>query len=380
MAGFTRSRQTWLVYASVGTFGWFFYVLGPSLNLLGDETNASGLAMSLPMSAYALGSMLGGYLTPKLTAALGRGRTIRLSGLTIAVMLIALTLSPVPATTIAILGCIGTAATAAVGLQASYFNDALGEHSVTAVTESNVLASLSGLAAPLVVGFMVNEGWGWRPAMLAAAASFLVVELLRGDARRFDGKAATSESRRAKLPREYWWAWSLLIVTAGTEFMTLLWSGPLLRDRAGMGSAAAVASLATFTGGMAVGRLLLSRVTSRFESEGLLRLAFALPLVAFWGLWLGGTAAVMLASLFLCGVGVGAHWPLAISRVVRLGAQDSDGAAARSGFATGGAAMVLPLLLGLIADRVGIHQAFLVLPAWLALGLALLYVKPLSAR
>lgn len=380
MAAFVRSRDTWLVYASVGTFGWFFYVLGPSLNLLGDELNASALVMSLPMSAYALGSMLGGYLTPKFAERLGRGRTIRYASLLIAVMLVALTVSPTSLTTIAILGCVGTAATACVGLQASYFNDALGERSVTAVTESNVLAAVAGFFAPLTVGVLVTAGWGWRPAMIAAALALLAIELLRGDSRRFDGTELHHSERSARLPRDYWWAWALLIITAGTEFMVLLWSGPLLRDRAAMGSAAAAASLATFTGGLAVGRWLLSRLTHRFGSESLLRSAFLLPLLAFWGLWLSSTPAAMLGSLFVIGLGVGAHWPLAISRVVRAGGSDADRAAARSGYATGGAAMVLPLLLGSIADQIGIHQAFLVLPVWLALGVGLLYLKPLRTN
>ncbi|MEY3277935.1 MAG: hypothetical protein RLZZ426_421, partial [Actinomycetota bacterium] len=63
---------------------------------------------------------------------------------------------------------------------------------------------------------------------------------------------------------------------------------------------------------------------------------------------------------------------------VRAGGNKPDLAAARTAFATGGAGMVLPVLLGALAGTFGVHTAFLLVPVVLICGLALLFYKPLN--
>lgn len=377
-----RTRSTKVAYITTATFGWFIYALGPCLNLLGNQLHYSPVTVSLHMTGYAFGIALGGYLTPRLSARFGRGMSLRLASLGIAVGLTLLTFGPNAYATIAATFLIGVPATTTISLNATFLDKEHGAAAAVALTESNVLAAFAGLISPLVVGLLVGLGYGWRPAVWAAAIAFLLIEWQRGPLDHFDTSqevAATHAAHNAKLPANFWWAWGLLVAAVGSEFILVLWSGPLLADRAGLGEAATAASLATFTGGLTVGRAFISRLAARFDPEILLRWTFGVPLVAFWGLWLSTNSLVMFASLFTCGLAMSAHWPLGVTRLVRAGRANPDAAAAKTGFSSGGSTAVLPLMLGAAAQQVGIHLAFLLLPVVLAAGLALLFFKPYPA-
>ena len=377
-ARLARTRSTKLVYTSVGTFGWFLYAFGPAINLLGDEQHVTKLVMSLHMSMYALGTMCGVFLTTWSVRRFGRGISLRAFALALASSLLGFTLVSAPPATIAFALLIGCFATANVTLASSFLDQEHGDRANVALSEANLAAAVTGFLSPLSVGLFVSLGLSWRAALWLAVIGLLAIEALRGDLTRFDAPQSGDEQAHRKLPADYWWAWALLIATAGSEFIFVLWSGPLLQAQAGLGDAAAAASLATFTGGIAVGRAVTARLAHRYSPEQLLRVAFAIPLAAFWGLWLGGSAVVMLVSLFVCGVGVGAHWPLGISRLVKAGSVDPDSAATKSALATGGASMAFPVLLGALADQIGIHAAFGFLPVLLLAGLALVSFRPLE--
>lgn len=372
-----RSHQTKITYISFGTFGWYLYALGPSMDFLRIEQGTTAFVMSLHMAFLALGSIFGGVLTSYLSARIGRGQTLQLSGFAMGASLLLIALGPNPIVTITGTFLMGVVSTSTVALTNSYLTYAHGDRAAKAIAEANLAAAAAGLISPLVIGIAVGIGWGWRVGLLAAAASFVITELFRGDLNKYNEAAKTvTEKVKVKLSRRYWWTWALLFTTAGTEFSVALWNTTLLRDRGGLGDAAAAAGLAAFTGGMALGRLLLARFADRFDSEKLLTFAFILPLVSFWGIWALPIASIMLVSLVLFGVGAGMHWPLGIARTVRAGGKHPDVASSRTAYATGAAGMILPVMLGAMADSFGVHTAFLIVPVVLALGLALIYLTP----
>jgi predicted MFS family arabinose efflux permease len=372
-----RNRQTKITYISFGTFGWYLYALGPSMDFLRTEQGTTAFVMSLHMAAVALGSIFGGVLTSYLSARIGRGQTLQLSGFAMAASLLLIVLGSSPAVTLAGALAMGVVSTSTVALTNSYLTFAHGAGAPKAIAEANLAAAVAGLVSPLVVGVAVGIGWGWRVGLIAAAASFAITELFRGDLNKYNEPAKEiAQKVKVKLSRRYWWMWALLFTTAGAEFSVALWNTTLLRERGGLGDAAAAAGLATFTGGMAVGRLLLARFADRFDPEKILVFSFVLPLISFWGIWALPVASVMLISLVLFGIGVGMHWPLGIARVVRAGGKHPDVASSRTAYATGAAGMVLPVVLGSLSDSFGVHTAFLIVPAVLAVGLALILLTP----
>jgi MFS family permease len=372
-----RKRPTKLAYVSLGTFGWYLYALGPSMDFLRTEQGTSALVMSFHMAAVSLGSIFGGALATYMSYRVGRGRSLRLSGFSMAFSLGLLAVGTTPAVTLTAAFLMGVVSTGTVTLTTTFLDQANGPKSAVALAEANMAAAFAGLISPLAVGGAVALGFGWRIGLLISAFMFLVVEAFRGDPTAYDDpNRQVGKKIKVELPSRYWWSWALMISVTGSEFMIVLWNTTLLRDRAGLGDAAAAAGLATFTGGIALGRFILSRIAHLFDNEKLLIVAFIIPLIAFWGMWFSQSALVMLSSLAIFGIGAGMHWPLGIARLVRAGSEHPDAASSRSSYATGGAGVVLPVMLGAIADQTGVHTAFLMVPAVLLAGLALLLFAP----
>lgn len=375
-----RARATWISYFQVGVFGWFLYGFGPCMSLLSDEQATSPLVMSLHMAAFSAGSLPPGVYLSRVTARIGRAKALRGAGFGMAGMIIVLVMSHAVALTLSAAFILGIFATVIVTMNTSFLDQMHHHAAPVAISEANSFAALGGLISPLAIGFFVNQQWGWRIGLLIAVILLLLIEIFRGPREIFNVSRVEDVAAHGskKLPTDYWWAWGLLVTGAGAEFSIMLWSTDLLRERAGLGDAAAVASLSTLTAGLLIGRIVTGKLAQKIAAEKLLRIAYVLPILIFGVLWFSRSPLVMLVSLFGIGLSIAAHWPLGIGRAVRAGGDQPDLASARSAFATGGSGMVLPVLLGAIASFVGVHTAFLLVPLILLCGLGLLFYKPLN--
>ena len=83
-----------------------------------------------------------------------------------------------------------------------------------------------------------------------------------------------------------------------------LWGSDLLRDRAGMGQAAAAASLASVVGGMTFGRLAGAPFLSRYDPERVLISAFIVAGLGFGIAWFSTSAPIMLTGYVIAGTGI----------------------------------------------------------------------------
>ena len=375
-----RERATWISYFQIGVFGWFLYGFGPCMSLLSDEQATSPLVMSLHMAAFSAGSLPPGLYISRITARFGRGVALRWAGFGMAAFILILAAGPSVYITLPAAFILGICATVLMTMNMSFLDQIHHHAAPAAISEGNSFAALGGLISPLVIGFLVNQQLGWRAGLIIAAVLLLLIELFRGPITIFDFSRTQAHEQGSdhKLPANYWWAWGLLITSAGAEICLMLWSTDLLRERAGLGDAAAVASLSTLTLGLLIGRLVTGKLAQKISAEKLLKVAFLLPILIFGVLWYSTSPTVMLLALFGIGLSIAAHWPLGIGRAVRAGGNKPDLAAARTAFATGGAGMVLPVLLGALAGTFGVHTAFLLVPVVLICGLALLFYKPLN--
>ena len=71
-----RDRFTWLAYGQIAAFGYFFYGFGPVVPLLRLEQHTSRGVAGLHGTAFALGGILCGVLTPVLVRRFGRQVTL----------------------------------------------------------------------------------------------------------------------------------------------------------------------------------------------------------------------------------------------------------------------------------------------------------------
>lgn len=375
-----RDGITWLSYGQLAMWAWFMYAFGATVALVRDEQGTSRAAAGLHGSALAVAGIIAGVIASRLIERLGRGVVLRLAsaGGILAVVLYTWPSAPY-ALTLSAAFLAGFAGTFIVISVNAFLLSHQGNAGPASLTEANALASLSGLVAPLAVGAGAATVLGWRAGLLIVAVGLVIVEILRGrNTSRFGapGGAEHAEHRAAPLPRRIYWTFALIMCFLGTEFSMVLWSADLLRERAGYGAAAAAASLATVTGGMAIGRFVGSRLAEYWEGDRVLRISVVIALAGFAVAWISTDGVVLLIGLFVTGLGLGVHWPLGVARAVHASGGMTDRASALASVYGSIAIGSAPFVLGALSDAIGFHWAFLLVPAMLGIALVILLLKP----
>jgi MFS family permease len=375
-----HDRITWLIYAQLGVWGFFLYGFGPIVPLLRDEQGTTAAVASLHSTGLAVGAVLGGLLFPALTRRLGRGRVswLALAGAAAGVAALC-ALRPLPATLAAavVISTFGTMLVSGVNAAlADYHRGA----AAAAISEANAACAGMGFLAPIVIGFAVSAGIGWRPALsvevglialVALAALTFRVRLPRGAS-----AAAAAGAKPGRLPGPYWLAWILLGITGSIEVCLSLWAADVLRSHAGMSPGAASAALAAIVGGMFLGRMIGGRIALRVAPAQLLLAALAVSFLGFAIFWVAPIGWLAVTGLVVVGLGNATHYPLGISMALAASGGQADRAAAYSSYSVAVGFGVAPVGLGWIADGLGPHLAFLLVPVFI--GVAALLVLRLG--
>ncbi|MFF2078285.1 MFS transporter [Kitasatospora sp. NPDC058162] len=373
---FARDRLTATAYGGLAVYAYVLYALGPLLPLLRQDLRLSYALMSLHSTAFAAGAMLTNLLFRRLRTRLEH-RTLFWSALTalaLGSLLLATGLSAAVTLTAALLGGIGGALlqTTALAVLAEHH----GAHEslrARALVEANAAASVSALAAPLVISGLDGAGadWNWclvLPA-LAVAAMYpaLRAEPLRPRALPSPGGApspgdTTTTARQPDRPAgSFPLRAALCGLVVGFEFCLAYYAAPLLTGTAHLTDGQASAALALFYGGELAGRLAGSRLTAgarTARSAALLAGSLTVAATGFLALWLASTTWLALLGLFLGGLGVANLFPLTLALAVSAAPGRTDQATARVQLAVSTCIMLAPLLLGTLSDRLGVRSAF----------------------
>jgi len=377
-----RDRATWLAYFQIGLFGYFLYAFGPSIALLRDDHGYSRTVASLHGTAMALGAVVVGLAAVHVVRRTGRGPFLRMGSVTLAAGLLLYTgFSPLWVTLLGAFVASGGGTMIMVGVNA-FLPDHHGPAGPRAMSEAHGLGATMGLLGPLAVGLGVAVGWGWRVGLLVTIVGLVVLELVRGNRlEEFDGPHGHPDDEpghapRGPLTRRFWIALAVFGMCAGTEFCLTLWGSDLLRDRAGLGSAAAAAALVTIVGGMAVGRVGGAPLVSRFDPDHVLVATMGLTVVGFTIAWFSSAPVPMLLGFAVTGLGLGLQSPLAIGRAVIAADGQADRGAGLTSVAVGIASGLAPFVLAAVADHVGVRIAFLIVPVLMAVGILLVRSAP----
>lgn len=375
-----RDRVTRIAYTQLALFAWLMYAFGATNALLRDDQGTTRTLAGLHSTAMAVSGILAGVFASRLIARWGRGRMLRIgsAGLVLGIVVYAWpqTAYPLSMTGAFLCGFFGTFVVIAVN---AFLLEHQGPAGPATLTEANALASVSGLVGPVAVGIGAATFLGWRMGILVVAVGLIAVEVWRGRNTAEFGAAASAqheEHRSTPLPRRVFWTFGLIMCFLGTEFSAVYWSADLLRERAGFGAAAAAAALGAVTGGMAVGRYTGSRLARTISGEPLLRTSIVVALIGFFLMWAPTIGAVIILGMFITGLGLGVQWPLGVSRAVHESGGMTDRAAALSSVFGSIAIAIAPFALGALADSIGFHTAFLLMPLLLVLALVILLVKP----
>lgn len=208
----------------------------------------------------------------------------------------------------------------------------------------------------------------------------------RGPARPASLRAADADgpATSGRLPRAYWIAWVLMAVTGSIEVCLSLWTADVLRTHAGLSAGGASAAVAAIVCGMFAGRAAGGRAALRWPPVPLLLGAFTVSLAGFALFWASPIGWLAVTGLVVLGLGNALHYPLAISIALAVAGPAADRAAGWSSYSMAVGFGIAPVALGWVADGVGPHPAFLMLPCFIAAAMLLTVrlgraLPPLSA-
>jgi MFS family permease len=370
---FLRGRFTWLAYLLLAFYSYYLNILGPITPFLKNELGLSYTVASLHFAAFAVGILLVGLFGHLLIDRIGRRRALWTGAVGIALGTVLLLAGRNPAITIAASFCMGLVGSLILAIVPSALADQYGETRAIAISEANVLGSFAGAVAPLLVGWFARSLLGWRMALgifaLAPLALWLFFAKTPTPRAAASGIADGRPVSRSPLPARYWVYWLDLVLVVSVEFCMIFWSADYLESGIGMAKADAALAVSLFLAAMIVGRFSVSRLVNGASSAKWVSISILTAAAGFLAYWQTTRIPIALAGLFVAGLGVAGLYPLILSLAIGAAGASSLQGSSRATLASGTAILLLPLVLGRLADSTGIRSAYAVVAALLAAAL-----------
>ncbi len=374
---FTRNRATWLMYLMLAFFGYFLNIFGPITPFLKSELNLSYTVSSLHFSAFALGIIGSGLIADRLIERVGRWNCLWFSAFGLGLGSLLLIAGRTPAVTIGASFVMGLIGTLIMPIVNSVLSDQHGERRAVAYSEANVISSVLSAISPVLVGWLAPTVLGWRAALVVGALAALVIYFGFGRVQFPPVHTPQTDGTRQPLPLRYWVYWVALMLSVSVEFCMIFWSADYLETSLGMAKASAAQAVSLFLVGMIIGRLASSRLVQRFTHVQIITGSLLTAGVGFLLYWTAAVPAAGVAGLFLTGLGVASLYPLILALAVGSAGPETVRASGLASLASGAAIFALPLLLGRLADAVGIRPAYAVI---IVLIVAALLIIQATAR
>jgi fucose permease len=381
-----RDARTWSTYLLMAYYGYMLNILGPLTPFIQADLGLTYTLSSLHFTAFAAGILLAGMLGHFVILPLGRWRSLWLGAFGLSLGAVLLIVGRTPVVTIGAAFVMGTVGSLILAVVPAALSEQHGPRQAVALSEANLLASVVSIFAPVMVGWSAALAGSWRPALaLAALVPLLLRVIFRAPMPAPVAAAAPVAVRVGLLPRLYWIFWAALLLGVAAEFCMVFWGAGYLVATLSLDNAAAAQWVSLFLLGMILGRLVGSRLLGRFSPLRVVTASLLLAGTGFLAYWQGGVLPVVLAGLFLTGLGISNFYPLLLSLALSAAPGALDRAGARATLASGFAILALPLLLGRLADAAGIHLAYglvgvLLLALLGLLGLAVLQTRLLHFR
>ncbi|MBU0492579.1 MAG: MFS transporter [Chloroflexi bacterium] len=357
---FHRDRFTWLAYLLLAFYGYFLNILGPITPFLKEELELSYTVSSLHFTAFAAGILLIGLSGHALIRRVGRWHALWIGAFGISISAVVLLAGQSPVITIGASFCMGLVGSLILVIVPAALADQHREHRAVALSEANVIASLVSTAAPLLVGWSAHLPGGWRLALGMAALTPILLRL--GFGRAMPPQPASSQEYPSAvgqpLPVLYWVYWVAIVLAVSVEFCMIFWSADYLENSLGLLKVDAAQAVSLFLAAMIVGRLVGSRLVHRFPPHRVIMVSILVAGTGFLVFWMTGNAILGLGGLFATGLGVANLYPLILSLAIGTASNNAVQASARATLASGTAILALPLVLGRLADLVGIRPAY----------------------
>ncbi|MFZ5881244.1 MAG: MFS transporter [Chloroflexota bacterium] len=374
---FTRDRLTWLAYSMLAFIGFSQAILGPSMPFLRQELDLNYTQGGFLPAAIASGLILTGLLGGWLSRLIDRRVLFWGGATTLAVSIVLLSFSHSFASVLAAILCMGVGGSLTQAMIQALLSDHHAERRAVAITEANVAASLSTTITPLVLSSLQRMGVSWRAIAFLAVLFLgaLVLTFRRVAVPNSAPPAAEKTAQTGRLPLPFWLYWLTLVFMVSMEMSMAVWTTDFFISVVGLSGKDAVLAYGAFPAAMLTGRLAGSRLTRRWPPKSLLIAALSLALVGFPLFWLARSPALNILGLVIMGLGIANQYPLTLSIAVGLAGSQTNQASTRVTLGVGAALLVAPLILGKLADTLGLQNAFGMVLALLVIVIGLIVVN-----
>jgi fucose permease len=349
-----------LAYLLLAFYGYFLNVLGPITPFLKGELGLSYTVSSLHFTAFAVGILLVGLGGHLLIQRIGRWRSMWIGAIGMSLSALLLLAGRIPVITIGASFLMGLVGSLILAIVPAALSDQHRELRAVALSEANVIASLVATAAPLMVGLFARFIGGWRLALGIATFTPILLYLGLGKVTSPAATATQEDPTQTKqfLPILFWIYWVAIVLAVSVEFCMIFWSADYLENVLGMLKADAAQAVSLFFAAMILGRMAGSRLVQRFSAPKVVTVSILIASIGFLVFWKTGSVLLGLSGLFITGLGVASLYPLILSLTIGAANNNTVQASARATLASGTAILALPLVLGRLADAVGIGLAY----------------------
>jgi fucose permease len=183
-----------------------------------------------------------------------------------------------------------------------------------------------------------------------------------------------STHSETKLSPSFWAYWSLLGLSVGVEFCFGVWGASFLEKITGLMRDDAIIGSTAFAACVLTGRLIGVYIIGRTGPWRLALASLLITLAGFFVFWLSSPPAFVLIGLGLSGFGVANLFAAALTLALAAEPGNATKAASRTPLATGLAIILTPLLLGALADSVGLFAGYAIVPLLIGMCLAALFL------
>jgi MFS family permease len=361
-AGIVRGRVTWYCYLLLGFFVFTLTMQGNIVPFLKQELSLSYRETGLHASAIAMGAIVVGLIGDKIVRRYGRRPMLMIGTLACAGGAVMLCIAPAAWASIGACAIIGLGASFIPTVAFAILADVHGERRNIAINESSAINYGLAVMAPLLTSLCLLLSLGWRSAVIIGAALGAGVVLAFRRVILPESTQTAISTGSPTLPSAYWAYWSAISFSVAIEFCILLWSPEFLAKIVGLTQAGAAAAAAAFVLAMFVGRVFGSFLARTIAVERLLVAQLAITLIGFLIYWSFSQPLLAISGLFVLGLGVSILFPLTVGLAIGAAGAASDTASARATIAFGIALLVMPVLLGSLADRIGLRNAHWLVP------------------
>ena len=370
----TTERFRWdrLTYASA--LGYALLVGGLSVGVvlgeLRQQFHLSGVIAALHGSTFGFASITAGLFGVRVVDRLGRRGSLATSAVTIATGITMFCLGPAWPITLTGTALAGLGGALLVMVMPALISDHHGPHRAEAFAAVNGAPGLAGVTFSLVVGAALALHWSWRPPYLIITGIIVIVltavawpvsvpETPR------QGAFTLSHLR----DRDVFVPWLHIVNAVFSEFAVGVWAATYLKEvgHASGGQAAALAGV--FGVMMFLSRLVLP-TTMRYLGDATIAVSFMVLAVGAMVMCFAPGLLPRVGGLLLVGFGGAPLYPLTVDRLYASAEHriDSISLGAICILASGTAVTLGPLTLGVLADRVGLRLALLIVPVVGVLG------------